>query len=270
LEAAIKLGTHYLRKKRFSMAAEQFNNAAQINDEIVDAYIGLATAQKKLNFSKQAIQTLKLASSIQKNSVLLFTEAATLQCQSKLDGKQVDSEMSDKNIVTSVNVINAYQEQLKKDKNRADLYYAYGTLMMSEENNKAASDAFERAYCLDPTYYRAHHNQVLCLIDMAEPEIAIDALRTSESTGTGMFEKYYQMTMLYTDKKAFTQAYQKFAAAASVHYAQNTEICIQLQNILESLGVIDRSYMSWQRINTTSQWLLKLIEKAHFHNPMKF
>ena len=46
LEATIKLGTQYLQLGEASLAAKQFNKAVEINDKIVDAYIGLAIAQK--------------------------------------------------------------------------------------------------------------------------------------------------------------------------------------------------------------------------------
>jgi tetratricopeptide (TPR) repeat protein len=270
LEAAIKLGTHYLRNKRFSLAAEQFNHAAQMNDEIIDTYIGLATAQKSIDLTKEALQTLNLASSIQKNSVLLFMESATLQFQSIVDENHDLSRTSDKEVVTSTSVIHAYREQLKNHTHRADVLYKYGILMLSEDDFSAAADAFERAVLRNPTYYRAHHNRVLCLIEMRERDAAITSLQMPESSGSGIYEKYYQMTMLYTDKKAFTEAYRKFAASTSFNAASDIEIRAQLEDILETLGVVDRSYMSWERINETSQWLLKLIEKGHFHNPMKF
>ena len=48
LEATIKLGTQYLQLGNESLAAMQFNKAVEINDKIVDAYIGLSIAQKLL------------------------------------------------------------------------------------------------------------------------------------------------------------------------------------------------------------------------------
>ncbi len=45
LEATIKLGTQYLQLNEHRLAAQQFNKAVEINDSIVDAYIGLAIAQ---------------------------------------------------------------------------------------------------------------------------------------------------------------------------------------------------------------------------------
>ena len=51
----------------------------EINDRIVDAYMGLALAYKLLNNNADASLILSLAASIQANTPLLFTEVATLQ-----------------------------------------------------------------------------------------------------------------------------------------------------------------------------------------------
>ena len=130
LEAAIKLGTHYLRQQRFSLAAEQFNKAAEVNDEIVDAYLGLVKALKLSGEECEAIQTLSLAASIQQNSTLLYSESATLQFQAILDENIVPEKESDKPIVLINDVIKAYQEQLKNNPSRPDVHYKYGILMM--------------------------------------------------------------------------------------------------------------------------------------------
>ncbi|MHC4708616.1 MAG: tetratricopeptide repeat protein, partial [Planctomycetota bacterium] len=68
LEANIKLGTQYLQIQQEGLAAQQFNRAAEINDEIVDAYIGLAIAQKLAGRGSEALATLSLAAAIQPNS----------------------------------------------------------------------------------------------------------------------------------------------------------------------------------------------------------
>ena len=141
---------------------------------------------------------------------------------------------------------------------------------MHEEDFEAAADAFEQAYSLNPICYRAHYNRVLCLLDVMKQDAAFETFQIQDSFGGVMYEKYYKMTMLYSDKREFTKAYRKFATATSMHFAGNVEVRTQLEDILESLGVVDRSYMSWERINETSQWLVKLIDKGHFRNPMKF
>ncbi len=79
LEATIKLGTQYLRSGAAQFAAQQFNKATEINDQIVDAYIGLVIAYKLRGNAAEAASTLSLAAAIQPNSTLLFAHTAALQ-----------------------------------------------------------------------------------------------------------------------------------------------------------------------------------------------
>ncbi|HPS55633.1 MAG TPA: tetratricopeptide repeat protein, partial [Sedimentisphaerales bacterium] len=64
LEATIKLGTCYLHTQNDELAAMEYNNALEINDRIVDAYIGLAIAQKAAGKISEAISTLSLTAAI--------------------------------------------------------------------------------------------------------------------------------------------------------------------------------------------------------------
>jgi len=261
LEARIKLGTHYLRNQLFSLAAEEFNRAAEINDEILDAYVGLAMAQKLSDFAKDSRQTLSLASSIQKNSILLFTEAATLQFQSILDeNSEIDTE-SDKGVVTVQHVIRAYQDQLKLSGACADTHDKYGILMMNENKLPAAICAFEGSLALNSMNYRVLHRLAICLCDNGQIEKAIEMLTHKESFGAAEFEKSYQMTMLFADKQAFATAIKKACAAKPTESYETTSLRSGVENILESLGVIDRSFTSWERINETSMHLYKIFDK---------
>jgi tetratricopeptide (TPR) repeat protein len=263
LEARIKLGTHYLRNQRFSLAAEEFNKASDINDEILDAYMGLAIAQKQFGLEEDSQQTLSLASSIQKNSVLLFTEATTLQFQSILDeNSSLDTE-SDKGIVTIEHVIRAYQGQMKQSVTRADVNNKYGILMMNENKLPAAICAFENSLSLNPMNYRALYKLAICLYDNGQSQRALETLTSVKSCKAKAFEKYYQMTMLFADKKAFAAAIKKAGTIKSTESYEMLELRADVEDLLESLGIIDRSYTSWERINETSACLFELFEKKH-------
>jgi len=263
LEARIKLGTHYLRNQRFSLAAEEFNKASDINDEILDAYMGLAIAQELSGLEEDSRQTLSLASSIQKNSVLLFTEAATLQFQSILDENCDADEESDKKIVTIEHVIRAYQDQIKRSGTHADVHNKYGVLMMNENKVPAAICAFENSLSLNPMNYRVLYKLVIGLFDNGQSEKALEILTNTESCKASAFEKYYQMTMLFADKKAFAAAMKKTCTVKSTESFGAVELRDGVEDILESLGIIDRSYTSWERINETSTCLSEVFDKKH-------
>ena len=259
LEGTIKLGTHYLRQQRFTLAAEQFNKAAEVNDEIVDAYLGLAKAQKMSGAETESIQTLSLASSIQQNSTLLYSESATLQFQSVLDENTTPQTESDKPIVFINDVIRAYQDQLKACPSRPDVHYKYGILMMVENNLPMAVSAFQNVLPLNPIHYRALNKMAICHFDNGRPERAIDMLTQSEKQfAPALFEMYYKTSILYCDKKAFAAAIKKLHHVKATQKPQNSDIQANLEIVLENLGLVDRAFTNWMRLEETSESLLAI------------
>lgn len=251
LEAMIKLGTHYLRHRRFSLAAEQFNQAAELNDEIVDAYIGLATAHLFSGDSGEAGRTLSLAASIQQNSTLLFSEAATLHFQSILDDERIDAASEDKVVVLINDVIRAHKDQVRHFESRADVHYKYGILMMVENNYAEAIKAFEKTIQLNPIHYRAKNKLCLCLHDNGQVDDAMVVVTESQTLPAAMLEQYYRTAILYCDRPAFAKAIQKIQNRLGESIA-NTDIHTNLETILENLGLVDRAFTNWHRMIETA------------------
>ena len=251
LEAMIKLGTHYLRSRRFSLAAEQFNQAAESNDDIVDAYIGLATAHKISGDAHEACRTLSLASSIQQNSTLLFSESATLHFQSIMDDGRIEQETDEKVIVMINDVIRAHKDQIRHFESRADVHYKYGILMMVENNYAEAIGAFEKTIQLNPIHYRARNKHCLCLHDNGQVNDAMEAINQSQMLTSAMLELYYRTAILYCDRPVFAKAIQKIQARFG-ESIQDTEVHTNLETVLENLGLVDRAFTSWHRMIETA------------------
>ena len=251
LEAMIKLGTFYLRSRRFSLAAEQFNQAAELNDEIVDAYMGLAMAQQACGDAEEARRTISLSTSIQQNSTLLFSEAATLHFQSILDESQSDSEANDKVVVMINDVIRAHQKQLRLHASRADVHYKYGILMMVENNYAQAIAAFEKTIQLNPIHYRARNKLCLCRFDGGQVDQALAMLTEIQGLPSAMLGQYYRTAILYCDRPAFAKAIRQvqFQFGEPI---QDTEIHTNLETILENLGLVDRAFTNWNRMIETA------------------
>lgn len=252
LEAVIKLGTHYLRSRRFALAAEQFNQAAEINDEIVDAYLGLATSHKLSGDTQEALRTLSLSMAIQQNSTLLFSEAATLHFQSILDENKTVQIAQDKVIVLINDVIRAYQEQMRHDQSRADVHYKYGILMMVENDYSKAIEAFEKTIQLNPIHYRAANKLCLCLFDNSQVDAAMNCLNQTQTPAASMLESYYRTAVLFCDKPAFTKALQKVQTRIGDRI-ENTDIHTNLETVLENLGLVDRAFTNWNRMIETAE-----------------
>jgi tetratricopeptide (TPR) repeat protein len=259
LEATIKLGTHYLRRQRFTLAAEQFNRAAEINDEIVDAYLGLVRALKMSGEEAEAVQTLSLTSSIQQNSILLYSESATLHFQAVLDENITAQRESDKPIVLINDVIRAYQQQLQKFPARPDVHYKYGILMMVENNLPLAISEFQNVLPLNPIHYRALNKLAVCHFDNGRPEKAVDTLlNDTQNNISSLLEMYYKTSILYCDKEAFAKAIQKLNLTKATEQPQTSEIRENLEIILENLGLLDRAFANWKRLEETSENLLDI------------
>lgn len=258
LEASIKLGTHYLRNQRFTLAAEQFNKAAEINEEIVDAYLGLAKAQHLCGEVSESMQTMSLASSIQQNSTLLYSESATLHFQSVLDEKMPTDSTSDKMIVLINDVVKAYQKQLQSCPTRPDVHYKYGILMMVENNLPMAISAFQNVLPLNPIHYRAMNKLAICQFDNGRPEKAMTILVDEQAADSSNFEMYYQTSILYCDKEAFAAAMKKLHLVKVTERSQGNEIQANMEITLENLGLVDRTFTNWHRLEETSESLLDL------------
>ncbi len=251
LEAMIKLGTHYLRSRRFSLAAEQFNRAAELNDEIVDAYIGLAAAHQAAGDIDEAGRTLSLTSSIQQNSTLLFSEAATLHFQTIVDDNKPDSQPSERVVVMINDVIRAHHDQVRHLESRADVHYKYGILMMVENNYTEAIEAFENTIRLNPIHYRARSKLCLCQFDNGQVDEALATLRTTEPIPAAMFHLYYRTAILYCDRPAFARALRQVQMQVG-EPIQDTEVHTNLETILENLGLVDRAFTNWHRMIETA------------------
>jgi tetratricopeptide (TPR) repeat protein len=188
-----------------------------------------------------------------------------LQFQSVMDEKNNTQRKSDNRVAVINDVIQAYKQQMKVYGNRSDAHYKYGILMMGENNLQEAIQALENAINMNPTNYRAFYKLIISLYDSGEVTKAVEFLTQPNMIGAGMFEQYYQMTMLYADKASFVRALKKLTALNTTGNYKHADIRAELEDMLETLGVIDRSVINWERINEVSQWLQEVDENSSIH-----
>ncbi len=175
LEANIKLGTQYLRMGHHEFAARQFNRAIEINERIVDAYIGLAIAKKMNNNIAEAFSTLSLASSIQSNSLLLFAHTAALQftiCRN--NDLCSDCDVNSQELMG--HIIAAHQRQIAVQPGNPDLYHRLGLLLMYGKSLDSAATALLNALAINPTFSRARNKLAICLLEMGQKDSAMENL----------------------------------------------------------------------------------------------
>jgi tetratricopeptide (TPR) repeat protein len=251
LEAAIKLGTLYLQNNKHEAAAKQFQEAIEINDKIVDAYIGLATAYKASNNKTQALSTLSLAAAIQPNSSLLFSESANLEFQ--ISGCIGDGSMSqqDSGQITEA-ILKAHRQEAEAGINDPDLFYRYGMLLMSVNRITDAAEAFNIAININPTYYRAKCKLSICLLEMGQDEVALQHLDLPEKLSTDTLELHYKVAVLYCDRFKFASSLLNFEENMQSSFAV-MDATVNLSVVLQNLGLVDRAITMSDNLEKTAR-----------------
>jgi tetratricopeptide (TPR) repeat protein len=252
LEATIKLGTHYLRMQRITLAAEQFNRAVEINDEIVDAYIGLTISQTLGGQIEEAYGTLSLASAIQQNSTLLFSETATLNYHATLAEETHEKVIPGSSAAMIADVIRAHQSQIQQSPANGDIHYKYGILMMVANNMPEAMNSFENTLRVNPTHYRALSKLAICQFESGRKDIAAETLlKRSHELDNNTLVLHYQTAILYCDKQKFAKALVTLEKSMQENFTEPNTI-VNVQVVLENLGLVDRAITTWDRLTETA------------------
>lgn len=247
LQATIKLGTLYLRMRRTALAAEQFNRAVELNDEIVDAYMGLATAQELAGDRQEAFDTLSLAAAIQQNSSLLFAETATLHYQAAVNEAVGQSDEKTSATVLIESVIKAHIEKLKTSPRSADAHYKLGVLLMAQGALEKACKSFAQALEINPTHHRARSKKIICHIEAQDEDSALRLLTDTVLLDSSTLDLHYKTAILYCDSAKFSTAVNILENSFQQAYA-DTEAAVNISVVLENLGLIDRAVATWDRL----------------------
>ena len=248
LEATIKLGTQYLQLNQDQLAAELFNKAVEINDRIVDAYIGLSIAQQSAGNTVEALDTLSLASAIQPNSSLLFSETASLHFNHGIkNDKMFFSGGIDDSSVTEA-VIAAHIKQITLRPQNADLYYRLGILMMGVGDEARAIESFISALKINPLYARARTKLIVCLYQTGRKTDALKYLSDYNIFERDTLELHYQTALLYCNKLKFASTLFNLE-----RYMENNYSCpdasINVSIVLQNIGLLDRAAFMWDNLS---------------------
>jgi tetratricopeptide (TPR) repeat protein len=251
LETTIKLGTQYLQMQQEQLAAQQFNRAVEINDQIVEAYVGLATAQKLAGNSSDALATLSLAAAIQPNSSLLFAETATLQFKINLaeDSPFCDEGNSSLNLIDAV--IAAHQRQITVSPQNPDLHYRLGILMVSIGRISEAVQCFQNALKINPLYTRARTKLAVCLFEVDQKQAALEQLTESQQLDKDTLELHYQTALLYCDKIKFASSLINLQQQMENNFT-STDAAVNISIVLQNLSLLDRAAIMWENLSDTT------------------
>jgi tetratricopeptide (TPR) repeat protein len=255
LEATIKLGTQYLQLHQERLAAQQFNKAVEINDKIVDAYIGLATSQKLAGNLSDAIGTLSLAAAIQPNSTLLFAETAALRFQEGLrENLPFDNEYNnvqeDPTDLTRA-VIDAHRQQITHRPQNPDLYYRLGVLMMSIGRLAESIQSFQTVLEINPDYNRARSKLAICLFETDQKAEALEHIPGPDRLDKDTLELHYKTALLYCDKVKFASSLMNLERHLEKNFA-SPDAAVNISIVLQNLGLLDRVSTMWDNLSDTA------------------
>ncbi|MBN2315945.1 MAG: tetratricopeptide repeat protein [Sedimentisphaerales bacterium] len=254
LEATIKLGTQYLLTEQEQLAAQQFNKAVEINDNIVDAYIGLAISQKLAGKDADAVDTLSLAGAIQPNSSLLFAETANLHFKARIGKNPLDDETENSKGMADA-VIAAHCQHIQSRPHNPDLHYRLGVLLMNSGRITHAISSFKTALKINPVFTRARSKLAICLYEADQQAEALELLTSGESLDDETLELHYRTALLYCDKVKFASSLMNLERHLENNFSRSDAV-VNISIILQNLGLLDRASATWDNLAETANLAL--------------
>lgn len=251
LEATIKLGSHYLKLQEDERAAHQFNLAFEINERVVEAYIGLAAAQKIAKYYDEALNTLSLTASIQPNSSLLLVHTTALYLKLSfndniyMDDEPYDSDDQGGQIKI---IIDAYQRKIHTNPQNPDLHYRLGIFQMNLSNLHEAIKCFETVLRINPTFSRASHKLAVCLFESNMMDEALDQLTPPSVIDSATLQLHYKTALLYCDKIKFASSLLNLENTMQGNLTE-TNAVINTSIVLQNLGLLDRASEMWENLS---------------------
>jgi tetratricopeptide (TPR) repeat protein len=250
LEATIKLGTNYLKMHAEQLAAQQFNRAIEINDGIVEAYIGLAIAQKLAGRLAEASNTLSLAAAIQPNSAFLFTETAKLIFKAALEANLLATTPDGQTLEQQV--LAAHQSHLARSPHNPDLHYRLGILHMNGGRFPEALRCFKAALEINPTFSRAATKLAVCLFETGQKDEALEAITPGRRHDSQTLDLYYKTALLYCSRIKFASSMINLQREIESSLASNLDPATNISIVLQNLGLCDTVGLMWENLCQTA------------------
>ncbi|MDD5458918.1 MAG: tetratricopeptide repeat protein [Phycisphaerae bacterium] len=229
LDAAIKLGTLHKNMGNSFDAAFNYLRAMQINEQILDGYIGLSTAQLNSGQKEQSQKTLSLAAAIAPNSAVLFSETAKL-----IFGEQAIAVPQGLQVIDLV--LETFQTLSEAEPENPIHQYSLGMILFNLRRFSDAAETFKKAYVLNGDFALAATKFALCMQILGKTDSAGKIIQKEVFDGKSK-ELYYRTALLFASRK-------NFALAVSSLKEQDTGFCetelyANFSAVLLTLGVID-------------------------------
>jgi tetratricopeptide (TPR) repeat protein len=250
LEATIKLGTNYLRMHAEQLAAQQFNSAIEINDKIVEAYTGLAAAQRLAGRPAEAMNTLSLACAIQPNTSFLFAETAKLILKAAMETNLLPTPDDGRGMEQIA--LAAHQRHLDQFPNNPDLHYRLGILCMNANQLDVGANCFRKALEINPTFTRASIKLAVCLFELGRKDEALDLIMPAAQYDPQTLELYYKTALLYCNRVKFASSVINLQRQIERNLGPDVDPTVNISIVLQNLGLSDTVGLMWENLCQTA------------------
>ncbi len=246
LDVAVKLGTLHMKNENLLPAAGLFVQAMEINDQITDAYLGLALAHRRSQDTNGALAAMCSASMILPNSILLFCEAAKLLVTTRYgrgSGDAAHGGLMEEELPESVGqaaAIKAHKAQIAMQPGNPAPYYRLGIMQLRTEGPHVAKEAFRQAVTLCPTYCRANAKLSLCLLGEGDNEGALQQLEHNHTLTAESLGLHYQTALLYSDRVKFASSLLNLSRKLTRNLTE-FDFTSQIAVVLEGMGAVDKA-----------------------------
>ncbi|MBP7053392.1 MAG: tetratricopeptide repeat protein [Phycisphaerae bacterium] len=250
LEVTIKLGTSYLKMHADQLAAQQFNKAIEINDEIVEAYMGLAAAQKLAGQDAEALNTLSLASAIQPNTSFLFAETAKLILKAALEANLLPAPTDGRSLEQTI--LAAHERQSVRFPHNPDLHYRLGILHMNASHLQEACDCFQAALQINPTFARATTKLAVALFELGKAPEALALIAPPQEYDAKTLDLYYKTALLYCNRVKFASSVINLQRQIDQKAGTGVDPATNISIVLQNLGLSDTIGLMWENLCQTA------------------
>ncbi len=256
LEAMVKMGTAQLRLGEPLEAARLFNQAVEVNDRLLTACVGLGVAQLKAGLEAEGLSSFELASKIEPNSTMLFSESARMQLkaaigdqlQKYLGADPAPEALSGKSELAQALIekqIERHRQAICEKPDHADLHYRLGLLLKNHGSLSEAIAAFRNAVRINPVYEKALVKLGLALREDDHVDEAVTVLTSALALNPDAAQLHYQLGLIFAEKHLFELAVEHFEKASS-SMPDQPDLQANLALALQNAGLLDRAEVAWR------------------------
>ncbi len=241
LEAAVKLATHCSNADAFDEAARYFTQAQEINDQIIDAYMGLAMSYGQSGALQNALAALCSASMLQPNASLWMVQASRMLLKVTDPSSSDTCEDPGDSAATLERL---FQGRVLAQPEDPANHYATAILALHRPDPPKATHHLNHALRLHSIFPRASTKLTLARYAMGDNQTALDGLMVKPHAGQAepAAELYYKTCLLYCSRPRFA------ASMINLMHGLNQDMATMdpsphIRIVLENLGLLDRSEM---------------------------